>query len=311
MSRRRLLTTAGLVLLAYLVAMVLVLQRIEVPPLGVTTVALVAAAGVVQLAAKWLFGLLFRDGVMASGSALRPSSAFKGALVGAGVARLIPAGGAITPVAMAWTVRREAVGSAGAALRATMLNYAGLLMGTGFALLWIRGRGLYVSWQAGMLAGAVVSLVIGSALMFGTGWLGRASQVLPARWRRHLGESLHNHRLGPGAHGLLWGRLALEAAVLAMVMTAFGLDLTPTQTFAAFGVSQLAGGLPGTPGGIGYTEAGLVGVLAFFGFAVEVTVAPILFFRLVSYWLPALAGLVAGGMTFMRSSPYVEQPAGL
>jgi uncharacterized protein (TIRG00374 family) len=110
---------------------------------------------------------------------------------------------------------------------------------------------------------------------------------------------------------LLWGRLVLEAAVLAMVMTAFGLDLTPTQTFAAFGVSQLAGGLPGTPGGIGYTEAGLVGVLAFFGFAVEVTVAPILFFRLVSYWLPALAGLVAGGMTFMRSSPYVEQPAGL
>jgi hypothetical protein len=49
-------------------------------------------------------------------------------------------GGAITPVAMAWSARSEARHTSGAAIRATVLNYAGLLVGTGAVLVWIQAR---------------------------------------------------------------------------------------------------------------------------------------------------------------------------
>jgi uncharacterized protein (TIRG00374 family) len=94
----------------------------------------------------------------------------------------------------------------------------------------------------------------------------------------------------------------LEAAVLGVTMRAFNLHLTPSQTIAAFGFSQLVGGLPGTPGGLGLTEAGLTGALVFFGFPSAAVLGPVLVFRLVSYWAPALAGLVAGGTSFFNKA---------
>ena len=77
----------------------------------------------------------FRESIKKTGGGLAVWTAFKSALVGAGIARLIPAGGAITPVAMSWTVRDEVDGTAGAAVRTVLLNYAGLLIVTGFGLL--------------------------------------------------------------------------------------------------------------------------------------------------------------------------------
>ena len=85
------------------------------------------------------------------------------------------------------------------------------------------------------------------------------------------------------------------------MLVAFGIDINVWQVAAAFGVSQLAAGIPGTPGGMGVTEAGLVFILAAYGFPASTTVAPVLIFRVVSYWLPAALGLWAGGMTFLRS----------
>jgi uncharacterized protein (TIRG00374 family) len=98
----------------------------------------------------------------------------------------------------------------------------------------------------------------------------------------------------------LWTRLVLETLALFLVMEAFDLHLTPMQAAASFGISQLAGGLPGTPGGIGFTEAGLVGALAAFAYPPELTLAPVLVFRVVSYWIPFVSGLVAGGSAFLR-----------
>ena len=79
---------------------------------------------------------------------------------------------------------------------------------------------------------------------------------------------------------------------------AFGIVLSPSRTLAVFGASQLIGGLPGTPGGLGYAEGGLAGSLAFFD--VTSAFAPILVFRMISLWLPALAGLSAGGYSFLK-----------
>ncbi len=77
----------------------------DLPPIKGAALAIVVAAAVCQIAAKWFFGLLFKESIQETGSDVSAFSAFKAALVGAGVARLIPAGGAITPVAMSWTVR--------------------------------------------------------------------------------------------------------------------------------------------------------------------------------------------------------------
>jgi uncharacterized membrane protein YbhN (UPF0104 family) len=294
------LVVASVTAILYIGASVVALINLDVPAFGILSAAMVLVAAVAQIAAKYLFGLQFRHGVLEVGGWLDRTSAFRAALVGAGVARLIPAGGAITPVAMAWTVQRETPGSAGAAVRSTVLHYSGLLTGTGFAFLWVINRGLYESLAAGTAFLAVILIGIGVLLMFGTGWLGTVSRRLPRRLRDFLGHTAVNHPPDLDSQKLLWGRLVLEAVALYLVMEAFGIHLTPMQTMAAFGVSQLAGGLPGTPGGIGFTEAGLVGALAAFGFPAEATVAPTLVFRFVSYWLPAIAGLVAGGSAFLR-----------
>ncbi|HEX6286695.1 MAG TPA: flippase-like domain-containing protein, partial [Acidimicrobiia bacterium] len=86
-----------------------------------------------------------------------------------------------------------------------------------------------------------------------------------------------------------------------LVMLAFNIDLNVWEAIAVYAVSQLVGGLPGTPGGLGVTEFGMGLVLAAYGYPASTTVAPILVYRIVSYWLPAGLSLLAGGSTFLRS----------
>jgi uncharacterized protein (TIRG00374 family) len=64
-------------------------------------------------------------------------------------------------------------------------------------------------------------------------------------------------------------------------------------------VSQIVGGLPGSPGGLGVTEAGLIGVLVLFGIPAAVATTPVLTFRIISYWLPAIGGLAFGGHAYL------------
>src|SRR5690554_8053665 len=117
----------------------------------------------------WFYGLLFRESVHRSGGEVKAWSAFKAALVGAGVARLIPAGGAITPVALAWAVRGETERAAGPALRTVMLNYAGLLIMAGGGFLVVRPReGTQVA-PAGRVIGAPGGQHLGLGLTFRPG----------------------------------------------------------------------------------------------------------------------------------------------
>lgn len=302
MGRRTalILTGAAVLFLAYVAVLVWVLTRRDLPVPGLIGLGLVGISIAVQFAAKWLFGVQFRDGVHRMGKRLNPWSAYRAALIGAGVARLLPAGGAVTPVAMSWSVRGEVRGTAGAAVRATALNYSGLLVGTGGVLLWIAYRERILPEAVTPAAGVgAVAVVVGGLLMFGSSKLGTLVGLLPVGLRRRLQPAFENQAADGPAQILLWSRLLCEAAVLGLVAIAFGIDLTPTQVFAAFGLSQLAGGLPGTPGGLGFAEAGLVGALAVFGISANESIAATLVYRMVSYWIPVAAGLVAGGLTFL------------
>lgn len=284
-----------------------VVTNFDIPEISGWAWALIATAVVCQIGAKWFFGLQFRESAEVVGEDIPQWSAFKAALVGAGVARLIPVGGAVTPVAMSWTIRDEAEGTAGAAIRATFLNYAGLLIITGLGLL--IARPIDDRLEIGSVSLVVLSpfvLLAGIAVMFGSGKLGTINKFLPEFLQKRLEESMVNHAPGWESQAYIWARLVLEAAALWLVLSAFGIEVNAFQTLAAFGGSQIVGGLPGTPGGLGVTEGTLAVILAAYGFSVSTTIAPVLVFRVVSYWLPAALGFLAGGSTFLTSEEAKE-----
>jgi uncharacterized protein (TIRG00374 family) len=144
-------------------------------------------------------------------------------------------------------------------------------------------------------------LVAGLVVMFGSGKLGTLSRFLPRFAREKVEQSMTDHFPGWQSQIYIWTRLVLEAGALGIVLFAFGIEVNAFQVMAAFGVSQIAGGLPGTPGGMGIVEGTLAFILAAYGFPVATTIAPVLVFRVVSLWLPAGLGFLAGGSTFLHS----------
>ena len=61
----------------------------------------------------------------------------------------------------------------------------------------------------------------------------------------------------------------------------------------AYAASMVLAMIPITPGGLGFVEAGLVGLLALAGVPAGPASIAVLAYRLVSYWLPLPAGGVA------------------
>jgi uncharacterized membrane protein YbhN (UPF0104 family) len=300
-SPRRVAWIAVIAAVLYIGFAGFILNNFEIPEVSASAWGLVGLAAAAQIAAKWFFGLLYKESVEEAGGSLAAFAAFKAALVGAGVARLIPVGGAITPVAMAWAVREKSERTTGAAVRTVLLNYAGLLLMTGIGLLLARPRDSAQIFSISLAVLAPFVLFAGLILMFGSGKLGSLSRYLPRFIRKRLDATVIDHFPGPESQTYIWCRLLLEAAALGLVMRAFGLEVNVLQVMAAFGAAQLAGGLPGTPGGLGITEFGLILVLSAYGFPSRETLAPVLIYRIVSYWLPAALSFFAGGMTFLKS----------
>lgn len=282
--------------------------RGAVTSLSILGAFLLAVAVVSEFGGKWLFGMMFRDGIRRTGGELSAAAAFRAALVGSGVARLIPAGGAVTPVAMSWAVRHQVRGTAGAAVRATAFNYGGMMIGTGGALLWVLARhSTSVASQQTVAAVGIAAFAVGGMVLLGSTRLASLSRLLPRRLSARVTPMLVDEPVDSRAIVLISGRIVCEAATLGLTLAAFGLHLKPSQTVAAFGIAQIVGGLPGSPGGLGITEAGLVGGLAVFGVPAAVALGPVLVFRVVSYWIPAAAGLVAGGFSFLGPDGSAEQ----
>ena len=263
------------------------------------TVLLVLAATATELGSKFAFGALFRQGAETVGLRISPWVAFRAALVGTGVARLIPAGGVVTPLAMAWSVDGRAGPAVGAAVRATVLSYGGLAGATGIGLMW--ASVLHPPGHAARTTGGLglLLLALAAGLVAFGGRLGRLAWLVPARYRERVRSNLVDHQLNRQAWMLLTARTLLEATTLGLTLVAFGIVMAPSQIVAAFGVSQIVGGLPGTPGGLGITEAGLLGALALFGIPAAVAATPVLTFRVISYWLPAIGGLAMGGHSYL------------
>jgi uncharacterized protein (TIRG00374 family) len=89
------------------------------------------------------------------------------------------------------------------------------------------------------------------------------------------------------------GKWAFDYAVLLASLAAVGAQPNPGLVLLAYAASAVLAMIPITPGGLGFVEAGLTGVLALAGVSAGDAVLATLNYRLVSFWLPLPAGLVS------------------
>ena len=91
-----------------------------------------------------------------------------------------------------------------------------------------------------------------------------------------------------------------DYVVLYVALLAVGADVNPAAALAAFIVSNVAGLIPLTPGGLGFVEAGLGGVLTIAGAATAEANLTVVTYRLAVTWVPAIAGAIALAMFHRR-----------
>jgi uncharacterized membrane protein YbhN (UPF0104 family) len=88
-------------------------------------------------------------------------------------------------------------------------------------------------------------------------------------------------------------RWLLDYSALLLALAAVGAEPRASLVLLAYTASQLLAMIPVTPGGLGFVEAGLTGLLALAGVDAADAALATLAYRLVSYWLPLPAGAVA------------------
>ena len=87
-----------------------------------------------------------------------------------------------------------------------------------------------------------------------------------------------------------WGNWLLDYLALLAALTAVGARPRPALVLLAYVAAAVLGMIPITPGGLGFVEAGLTATLTLAGVSAADAVLATLAYRLVSYWLPLLAG---------------------
>ena len=241
-------------------------------------------------------------------------------LSGNAVGRIVP-GGAATATAVSVSMLRRAgvdTGEAAAGFAAsTSLQLATKLALPVLALPAILG-GAPVSHGHATAAylglGVLVLLLAAGAAAFAADapleLAGRSLQwLLNATVRRHRQvtglpeELLANRDFVRATVGERWQRAVLAAAAntgfdylaLLFALRAVGADPRPSLVLLAYTAAALLALVPFTPGGVGFVEAGLVGMLTLAGVSGGDALAATLLYRLVSYWLP----LPAGGLAYL------------
>jgi uncharacterized protein (TIRG00374 family) len=177
------------------------------------------------------------------------------------------------------------------------------------------------------IVGAVVLGLVG-ALIFGvTRGEKRAARILSAIGQRIPGvggDKLEQiavraassiRDLGTNREVLTWSvtwaalNWLLDAASLWCFIAAFGGHANPVGLFAAYGVANVIGAIPITPGGLGIIDTLTPVLLVGFGLTRSVATLGVLAWRLVNFWLPIPTGALAyvslkaprgGGLHAMR-----------
>ncbi|WP_165553496.1 lysylphosphatidylglycerol synthase transmembrane domain-containing protein [Kribbella capetownensis] len=240
-------------------------------------------------------------------------------LSGFAAAHVLPGGGATSTAVTASVLRKAGVADTGQIV--TALGAASILqMATTFSLpvlalpAILGGATINHSLEDAAYLGAAVLVALlaaGTAAFVGdtpVELAGRAIQwLINATIRRHKHVTDIPQRLlvdrdfVRSTAGRHW-KTTLSAAVgntvfdylaLLAALHAVGADPRPSLVVLAYVAGELLALLPFTPGGLGFVEAGLVGTLTIAGVPSGDALAATLFYRIVAYWLPLLAGSVA------------------
>lgn len=99
----------------------------------------------------------------------------------------------------------------------------------------------------------------------------------------------------------LTGYVVFQLALLAAGVTLA--QVTVAEAFAAWAVGRLLSSVPITPGGIGFTEVGLTGILIAFGGERTPVVAAVLVYRAISIVPTVLVGAAVSLLALHRSAP--------
>jgi uncharacterized protein (TIRG00374 family) len=108
------------------------------------------------------------------------------------------------------------------------------------------------------------------------------------------------------------GKWGFDYLALVCCLAALGSHPDPSLVLLAYAAASLLGMIPLTPGGLGFVETGLAGMLALAGVGAQVAAVTTLTYRLVSFWLPLPCGGIAlllhrwrygGGTAVSTASP--------
>ena len=171
------------------------------------------------------------------------------------------------------------------------------------------GIALCIAWAHGdltplMALPAGIFAPLAAAVPMALLWVSRG-RTLPASLERlpfirpglrALGEATpdiaHDVPLITRCTGLQLAILVLDAGTLWIMLRALGLEVNPAPVFASFMLSTLARTLGVVPGGLGVFEAVSVATLKLIGVPVAAGLAATLLFRVFTFWLPMVPGLI-------------------
>src|SRR5262245_2045748 len=254
-------------------------------------------------------------------------------LSGAAMGSLIPRGGAVAgafsykmliragiePGAVAAGVTASVLATTTAVFALPVLAVPALIGGIAAP------DGLLQTAYIGAIAFVLIAAVGAVALVWNRPLhlVGRACRWLLSHTRRRDGSLDLPERLLArrdavrSAFGARW-YVALAAAVgkwgfdyLALIccLAALGSRPEPSLVLLAYAGAALLGMIPVTPGGLGFVEAGLTGLLALAGVGAQEAVVATLAYRIVSFWLPLPAGAAAYLLYRHRYGATDETPA--
>jgi uncharacterized protein (TIRG00374 family) len=237
-------------------------------------------------------------------------------LAGNALAKIAPGGGAMGAALQYKMLVRAGLPGPATATGLTAVNllvFAAVLVMPVLAIPALLRGGVEPHLQDVALAGLavfVVAAALGAVLLTTDrplSWVGRVVQRVRNRLRRNaeplqrLPERLLHERdrildtLGPRWKRALLatvGRWTFDYLTLLAALAAIGSHPLPSLVLLAFCGAQLLAQIPITPGGLGFVEAGLTGMLALAGVSAGDAVLATFAYRLFSYWLPLPFGLV-------------------
>ncbi len=339
-ARRGVIIIAVLLVIEYLVVPELVGASKDLYLLRRINAAWVVAGTALEGVSLFCYAVLTRV-LLPPGPKPRLSRLFRIDLAAAAVAHVIPAGtlGTAALGFRLFTAEGISASDAGVMMAAKGIGSTVVLN----VLLWVSLvisiplAGFQPIYGTVAIIGSVVLLGAGALVLGvtrGTSLASRALRVVGDKVPGLSGERVERAIMAAGhsfsllardkrvlAWSLLWASLnwLLDAASLWCFVAAFGAPANPVELFAAYGIANVAGAIPLTPGGLGIVDSAAPLLLRGFGVPLSVATLGVLGWRMVNFWLPiptgaaAFVSLKAGprsGLGAIRSAFPRLRPAG-